>query len=300
MVIVTLETVPDIELSGAIGYFDGVHLGHAAVLTAAGAAAGNGRKSAAITFDLTGFRPGGKGREDLMTREDCYKEIGALGLDYTVVIPMDAVWSETPEEFSATVLRDRLHIRNLFCGEDFRFGRDRAGTADGLASHGDSFGFSVEIVPSVTVGGAQVSTRRLKEMISEGDVSGAAGLLGRHYSYSGPVIEDKHLARELGFPTANQRFPEIVRPKPGVYISDALVGGARYRSVTNLGTRPTTGGGEYISETHILGFDGDIVGEDLTVELLAFRRPEIRFPDTEALKRAVSEDKKAAAAYIGG
>ena len=293
--------MPDFGISGAIGYFDGVHLGHEAVLSAAvGSAGKRGYKSAALTFDLTGFRPGGKGNADLMTREQCFERIAALGLDYTVVIPMDAVRSYTPDVFAGTILRDKLRVKELFCGDDFFFGRDRAGTAEVLRAEGEELGFTVSVVPSVTVGGSPVSTSRIKEMVSSGDIAGASMLLGRHYSYSGTVYEDKHLASQMGFPTANQHFPEIVRPRPGVYISEALTNGIRYRSVTNLGTRPTTGGGEYISETHILGFSGDLVGRDLTVELLAFRRPEIHFPDTEQLKAAVFEDIKAAEAYICG
>ena len=301
MEIIALDSIPDIEIAGAIGYFDGVHLGHEAVLSAAAESTGDeGRKSAALTFDLTGFRPGGKGGADLMTREQCFERIGALGLDYTVIIPMDAVRSYTPDEFAARILRKQLHVRELFCGEDFFFGKDRAGTAEVLQAEGKELGFTVSVIPSVSVGGVPVSTSRIKEMITSGDVASAASLLGRRYSYRGTVFEDKHLARKLGFPTANQHFPDIFRPKPVVYISETLTGGTRYRSVTNLGTRPTTVGGEYTSETHLLDFSGELVGTDLTVELLSFRRPEVRFPDVKELKVAVFEDIKAAEAYICG
>ena len=298
MEILTLNELSGRPVAAAIGYFDGVHPGHRAVAEAAvKRAREQGVVSAAVTFSFEGFRPRGKGSADLMQRELCFEELGKLGIELVVELSMADTASLSPHEF-CLLLKERINAESVFCGTEFRYGSGRAGDAESLKAEGKSLGFSVVTLEDVVLRGTPISTTRIKEHVTAGEPEKAAELLGRPFCYRARVVEEKHLARALGFPTANSRYPDIVKPRAGSYISrTTLQSGESFISVTNLGVRPTVQGSFFCSETHLLGFSGDLRGREITVELLEFLRPEKRFAGLDSLRSAIAADVAAAMLY---
>lgn len=298
MDIITLNELSGRPVAAAIGYFDGVHPGHRAVAEAAvKRAREQGVVSAAVTFSFEGFRPKGKGNADLMQRQLCFEELGKLGIEMVVELSMADTASLSPHEF-CLLLKECINAESVFCGTEFRYGKGRAGDAKSLAEEGAALGFSVETLEDVVLRGAPVSTSRIKEQIMGGEPQKAAELLGRPFSYRAKVVEEKQLARTLGFPTANSLYPDIVKPRAGSYISrTTLQSGESFISVTNLGVRPTVQGSFFCSETHLLGFSGDLRGQEITVELLEFLRPERRFAGLDSLRTAIAADVAAATLF---
>lgn len=278
----------------ALGYFDGVHLGHQAVLRAAVALARQrGATPAALTFDMRARRAAAKGGFDLDSYDHRAELIAALGIDLLVQLDFGAVSEMSPEDFAYRVLGgDGLCAAAACCGADFRFGKSRAGDVPLLRSLGEQCGFAVQVAPEVLYEGQPVSTTRIKDLIARGEIRQAAAMLGHPYSFTLTVCEDKKLARRLGFPTINQRFlPTVFPPRFGVYRSRVLFAGKRYDGISNIGVRPSVGEDrEIMLETHIIDFSGDLYGKQVTVELVRFMRDEKRFDSIEALREQVVSD----------
>ena len=293
-----METVKDISARGigtavAIGYFDGVHLGHRAVIDSAmGAARRLGQKSAVLSFDMSAFRALGKGKSDLLPSTERERLLGDMGLGILAMPDFRGVMGMTCEEFVQRVLVEWLGARSVSCGNDFRFGKNRAGGTDELRALCDERGIEVNIVPDVMLKGEPVSTTRIKNAIESGDAALARALLGRPYGMRLPVISGQHLGTRLGFATINQSFPQdIVQPRYGVYGARIVIDGCEYRGITNIGVRPTVSeSGMAVMETHIFDFDGDLYGYETTVELMFFLRDERRFANVDELRARVLAD----------
>jgi riboflavin kinase/FMN adenylyltransferase len=293
-----------------IGNFDGLHVGHQAIMKIVVERARDlGGEAAAYTFEP---HPRKVLRPDdalgLLTTLDQKLELfEAAGLDRVVVEPFDASFAKlSPEEFVRGVIHARLGPREVYVGYDFRFGRDREGSMRTLTELGPHLGFSVTIVPEVTVGERDVNSTRVRGLLAEGSVADAAVLLGRPYAVRGTVVEGDRRGRTLGFPTANLDPENEILPAIGVYAGTvAVLGGEGVRgerrpAVTNVGRRPTVKErGSVRVEAHLLDFDGDLYGQRVEVTFEHHLRDEQRFPDLEALKRQIAEDREAARKRLG-
>ena len=283
----------------ALGFFDGVHLGHGDLLRrTAELAAARGWRSLALTFDRS---PGKDGRL-LTTVEDRVRLIRSLyGVEAVEVLPFTEEFMHLPwEAFLALLVRD-YGAAHLVCGWDYRFGYLGAGDAGALRGWCAARGLGCDVIAPRVIDGVTVSSTYLKTLIEAGEVETAARFCGHPHTLTGTVRTGRGLGHKLGFPTANLLpDPELVLPKDGVYAVRGTVGDPvahtvhRYSGVCNVGTRPTVDGGERTVETWLADFDGNLYGKELTVEFCRFLRPEQKFPDLDALRRQVETDRKTA------
>lgn len=301
----TLRTIAPLSKNSAaaLGYFDGVHLGHLAVI---GAALNKARERtlapAVLSFDMSSRRARGKGARDLITIAERIRLIEQTGAESLLLPDFSLIADLDCESFVDEILGEGcLSAKYVCCGADFRFGRGREGGAEELRALCEARGIELEIIKEVSAAGGPVSTTRIKEAAAAGDMELAAALLGRPYGLMLEVVKGKRLARRLGFPTINQPFPEdITRPRFGVYASRAVLEGRSYGAISNLGVRPTVReNGAAALETHIFGFEGEAYGESVLVELLSFMRDERRFESDGELKKQVLADCEKAKELLG-
>jgi riboflavin kinase/FMN adenylyltransferase len=291
----------------AIGVFDGVHLGHQAVIGEAMASAREGGGTACvITFDPHPARvlaPASAPRL-LTSTPHKLRLLEDLGIAHVVVITFDREFAEMPAEAFVRGLNGSAgDLARICVGSDWRFGNRCTGNVELLERLGSDLGFAVTGVPTVRVDGMVASSTRIREAVAGGDFSVAERLLGRPYTVLGTVVEGRRLGRTLGFPTANLRVHNEQLPPTGVYAVRIRRGtGAEWAGVGNLGYRPTLEGDEMrrTLEVHAFDFSGDLYGEDLEVRFLSFLRPERKFENLEALKRQIETDAAAARAVADG
>jgi riboflavin kinase/FMN adenylyltransferase len=289
----------------AIGNFDGVHLGHQAVIAEAGRVA---RALAAphvvVTFEphpRALFRPADPPFR-LTPRRAKLELFAALGAAATVVFRFDRDFAAiAAEAFVRDMLVSRLAVRHIVVGTNFHFGRGRAGTAALLAAEGRALGFGVTAVaPALDAAGAPYSSSRAREYLGAGEPEAAAAILGRPFAIGGHVRHGDHRGRLLGFPTANLALGDHLRPRLGVYAVRArLPDGSVRAGVANLGARPTVAGQDVRLEAHLFDFAGDLYGRRLDVALAHFIRPEQKFPGLDALKQQIAADGAAARRLLG-
>ena len=277
----------------ALGNFDGLHIGHRAVIEAA-AKAGGGKFSVA-TFEpppRAYFRPGDPPFRILRPeRRDA--AILALGADSVFELPFNGeMAAKTDEEFVRQVLVEGLGISYVAVGFDFRFGRGRMGHAQRLSSLGRALGFGVTIVEEVQEHEAKASSTAIREALRAGEPEVAADILGYNWIADGPVVSGERNGRKFGFPTANMQMGELVHPKHGVYAVRARVdrAGDWLDGVANFGRTPTTGLRDPLLETHIFDFDSDIYGAWLEVEMVSYLRPELKFDTVDLMIDQMGRD----------
>jgi len=282
-------TIP-IPISAAIGCFDGLHLGHRKVLEAA--INRRGCRPCAISFEphpLEVMCPGKLQR--LTTGAHQAKLLKQQGIDEIFALDFAGIKDMEPEEFVEQILKNRLNISFISCGYNYRFGRGARADAGELKRLCECIGIRAEIVPQVCVGGEPVSSSAVRRLLKGGQIAGVNRFLGRAYSYDLPVVGGRRVGRTLGWPTINQHFERgMCLPKFGVYATLSNVGGQKLPGVTNIGVRPTVGADRPLSETYIFGFDGDLYGRNIEVELIEFLRPEQSFGSLAELKSAVERD----------
>ncbi|MBO7396309.1 MAG: riboflavin biosynthesis protein RibF [Ruminococcus sp.] len=278
----------------ALGLFDGVHLGHRAVIDAALAQRENGLTATVFTFEPECvLRKSGGSSGYIYTRTE--KEIllrEQIGVDDIVSPPFEQLCSLSGEEFTREVLSGQLNAAYVCCGDDFRFGRNAACGARELTDYGRRYGFAVEVVSPVEYGGSAVSSSRIRELLQSGDISAANELLGFGYFINAAVTDGNHIGRTIDFPTINQEFAEgQLVPRYGVYSTYTNVGGRVLPSVTNVGVKPTVGGVDRpLAETHIISYSGDLYGKNVDVSFRSFIRPEKRFGSLDELKAQITAD----------
>lgn len=289
----------------AIGNFDGVHRGHQAVLErACTIAATNSVPALVLTFEphpRTVFRP-----EQPVYRitPSAMKAIllQAEGFDAVIEQHFDRVFaSSSAEDFVRAVLVEGLGISHAVTGFDFHFGKNRQGGPAYLMEAGERLGFAVSLIDAFRDESAQVvSSSRIREMLAEGDVAGAAGLLGYRYTVAAPVIRGKELGRTLGYPTANMILPPETALRHGIYaVRLRRPNGDLQDGVANFGKRPTVDDdGEPMLETFLFDFAGDLYGETCRVSLFGFLRPEEKFDDLETLTEQMDHDAGEARALL--
>lgn len=287
-----------------VGSFDGVHLGHQAVLREIGQRArAAGRASVLVTFDphpLEVVNPGAA--PPLLTTGPERLEILALSpLDYVLLVRFDRHLAElTPEEFVRQVLLERCSLRELVIGHDHGFGRGRSGDVDTLRRLGSSHGFEVDVVPPVDFGGQHVSSSRIRRAIAGGDVKTAGAMLGRRYGVVGRVGQGERRGRLLGVPTINlsELSTRKLLPPDGVYAVRVEWRGGSAGGMMNQGPRPTFQDGRRILEAHIFNFDGDLYGEWVRIEWIERLRDIQRFGSLDQLKQQLERDHAGAVAAL--
>ncbi|MCB9664377.1 MAG: bifunctional riboflavin kinase/FAD synthetase [Alphaproteobacteria bacterium] len=296
------ETYPDVPLEGpavTIGNFDGVHLGHRALLRAARERVGPSGRVCVYTFDPfpRDVMAPGHGVPAIQTLPDRVATLGTAGVDEVVVEPFDRDFAQhDPTWFCDVVLRQRLRARAVVVGWDFRFGRDRAGDVDLLRQR---LSVPVVRVPAVAVEGDVVSSTRIRALVAAGDLATAERLLARPHAVSGEVVPGDARGRSLGFPTANVRPATDLLPPAGVYAVRVDVSGVWLDGVANLGDRPTFRPGEGRLEVHLLDWSGDLYGVQVTVAFVRRIREERAFARVDDLVAQIRVDAEAARRILG-
>ncbi|MEE8476000.1 MAG: bifunctional riboflavin kinase/FAD synthetase [Myxococcota bacterium] len=285
-----------------VGNFDGVHRGHQAILeTVVERAKALSGQAVVYTFEphprkvLSPDRAPGL----LTTLDQKIELLGEAGVDAVIVEPFNLEFAKIPpERFIREYLHDRIRPVEVYVGYDFHFGRDRVGSMRTLTEIGSRLGFSVTIIPEVSVDGNDVNSTRIRQLVTEARLEQAAVMLGRTYSVRGRVVEGDRRGRTLGFPTANLDPDNEVLPGAGVYAGEVgfldpgnPAPGQRLPAVINVGTRPTFQESKRVTaEAHLIDFDGDLYGRQLEFSFRCHLRPERRFSDVEALKTQIGAD----------
>ena len=276
----------------ALGFFDGVHMGHQALLAeCVRMARAMDVETAAITFER---HPQSLFRADvpplLSTLHDRFRLLLRYGVEHVYPFPVTAEvmgkpWQEFLEELIV------CGAVGFVCGDDFRFGRGGAGSAETLLEFCRERELPCVIVPEQTLDGVRISSSYIRRQIESGDMATAVRYLGHGHMLTGTVVTGRRLGHKLGFPTANIELPEgVIVPRHGVYACRAYVGQKGYMAVCNVGNRPTVEGHQVRTETWLLDFSGDLYGQSVSLEFLYFLRPEQRFQSVDALKEAVLND----------
>jgi riboflavin kinase/FMN adenylyltransferase len=288
-----------------IGNFDGVHLGHRAILDRVRQRALElGGQAVAVTFNphpIKVLRPD-VNLPLLTTQDQKLKLLSDSGLDAVVVLPFSLEFAALPaREFVRQYFCERLRAREVVVGHDYCFGRGREGNIDLLKEMGTVLGFTVHVVWAVEVQGAVVSSSLIRAMLRLGKVTEASSLLGRPYGVSGRVVQGKGRgAKLLKVPTANLLTPNELLPASGIYAVWARLGDALLPGVANIGTCPTFDNTELSLEVHLLEFSGDLYGESMEVQFAVRLRDEQRFPSIEALAAQIHADIAAARQALAG
>jgi len=284
----------------ALGAFDGIHLGHRAILGTAVAQARQSRLGALVcTFDRHPMEVLQPERAPLpiTTLDERLELIAGTGIDTTVVIPFTReVAGIEAKAFVQDVLIGTLKTREIVVGFNHRFGRGARGDARLLETLAVPLGFRAHIVPALLVDGVAVSSSEIRTALQRGDLPAAARLLGRPYSIRGEVVRGAGRGRTLGFPTANVKTERPLGLPVGVYVCRLLVGTREHQAVVNVGFRPTFGETELAVEAHVLDFAGNLYDEKVTLTFIRRLREERKFPSVEALREQIALDVAAARA----
>ena len=282
----------------AIGNFDGLHRGHRVVTDAARClAAQHGRPSALLTFEphpRSFFRP--ETPLFRLTPEPIKAKLVAhFGLDAMIILPFDATMAATPAEtFIDEVLFGALDVAGVVIGHDFQFGKGRGGTPESIAAACHRTGRAAEIINPLNEGGAPISSSAIRAALAAGDLPLANHLLGYRYLFEAEVRHGEKIGRTLGYPTANLRLPDNSVLKQGIYAVRVSVGGVVYGGVASYGRRPTFDNGAPLFEVFLFDFSGDLYGQTLTVECVAWQRGEEKFDSIEALIAQMDRDAQKA------
>ena len=282
----------------ALGVFDGVHVGHQAVIKrAVDAAARDGGKSFVVTFSPHPIRviaPEKAPASLLATLDEKAAVVKSLGVDGLLVIHFDMAFAGmAAEEFVRKLCAG--NVRTIAVGVDWRFGSNRSGDVAMLRKMGAELGFNLEAVSPVMWDGERISSTRIRQAIRDGNFAAAGEMLGRPYELSGIVIEGRKLGREIGFPTANLRLGERQLPADGVWV--VTVDGT-LNGVANLGMRPTVDGTERLLEVHLFDFSGDLYGKELRIRFVKHLRPERKFASLEELREQIGKDAEEARRWV--
>ena len=287
---------PDISLSATIGNFDGMHLGHKAILEKVKKNAKERNLSSLVIFTephaaeyfskINNTSPPPR----IIPWRDKLRLISKNDIDFCMLLRFDeSLKSMTPKQFTERILEE-LQIKSLTIGDDFKFGKDRKGDYQFLKNWGDSLGIEIHKTDTIKVDDQRVSSTRIREALISNNFETANAMLDWHYSYSGKVVYGNQLGREIGVPTANIWIPKQKLPISGVYAVRCIVDNAKYLGIANMGIRPTVGGKRPVLETHIFDFEKDIYGSRITVQFIEKIREEVKFDSIDLLKSQIKKD----------
>ena len=279
----------------ALGMFDGVHVGHQALVRqAAQAARALGAQTVAFTFTDAPGKLLHLPVTSLSTPDQRTRWLKAAGADRVDMVDFTQAFADLSPEAFLDYLQDRYDVAALAAGFNYTFGKYGAGTAETLKKLGEKRGFQVLIAEPVLVGDEPVSSTRIRVLVTEGRMEEARTLLGRPYTLTGSVVSARRIGHALGYPTANLAAGDQLLPTDGVYATYALTNGAAYPAVTNVGRNPTVAGKRRTVETYILNEELSLYGTELSVGFLARLREERTFPSLEALSEQIGQDVQAA------
>ena len=273
-------------LSICLGYFDGVHLGHQALIKYA-------RKHAKYTLGLLTFsKPistfvdNGKNVEVLSSLDDRFKIISKLGVDFYFVTQIDKEFT-TLSDFDFIEILKKMNVKEIFVGKDFKYGSKAKGTISTLKDY-----FDVTVIDIENIDGEKVSTQRIGSLLAYGEIKQANKLLGRNYCVTGTIIHGNHIGSKIGFPTLNLKLSDnYLLPKFGVYKTICYIDNIPHISITNVGVKPTvSNNSKPVIEVHLKNYNGEIYGDVVNLEFLQFIRPEMKFSSLEELKAQIQED----------
>ncbi|HVN23640.1 MAG TPA: bifunctional riboflavin kinase/FAD synthetase [Syntrophorhabdales bacterium] len=285
-----------------IGNYDGVHIGHRTIIeiTKGKAREINGTPML-MTFyphPLHVLRPD-KELPCITPPAEKKRLIEEAGIEVLVIVPFTEEFSQiTPEVYVKEILIGKLGIKGLVVGYDFKFGKGGRGDIEGMKKYADAYGFFLEVVSPVTIGGEKVGSNKIRKLLQSGEIEKASQLLGRPYMLHGNVVHGESRGRALGFPTINLRTDFDLIPPNGVYVSEVALDGKLFHSVTNIGYNPTFGGRQRTIETFLLDYEGDLYGNDVRLFFRMKLREEVRFENAEELRKQIGRDVTAARDYF--
>ncbi|MBR6721824.1 riboflavin biosynthesis protein RibF [bacterium] len=288
-----LREIPNLSL--ALGFFDGVHIGHQEVISCAVRAAEKlGCQSAVLTFrEHPSYHLTGESPNYILTLEDKYKYLEELGVDYVIELDFPSVRNLTPAEYLEGIIIKYFSPRFISTGFNHEFGVGKSGNVKFLSDYQDKYAYAYSATPPQSIWGDVVSSSEIRRFIKTGVVDMASSMLGRKFSVRGTVIKGRQLGKTIGYPTANIIYPlDIVEPPYGVYDVDVeLDDGSLYRGLANFGISPTVSNdGIPILEVYLLDYDGNLYDKELKISFTRMIRPEIKFDNLDALKMQIEFD----------
>lgn len=300
-----IEQTTEFRLPGrsavAIGKFDGVHIGHQKLIHKIIEQKNRGLLATVFTFDTSVAAFFGGEEKELTTGGEKRRIFEQMGVDVLIEFPLNRETAATePAEFVRRYLAEQMRAAYICAGTDLSFGKNGGGNFALLEKYADRYGYRAELINKVRIDGNVVSSTGVRAAVRRGEMEQVLRMLGTPYSVSGRVEHGKKLGRTIGMPTANLvPAKDKLLPPNGVYFSRLMVDGRTYRGISNVGCKPTVGDGHIVGvETYLYDFEGDLYGKDVSVYLLAFRRPEMKFENVEHLQRQMEADIAAGRHYL--
>ncbi len=297
---------PDLPTCVTVGTFDGLHIGHRKIIKElVQIAESEGIRSVVITFDPHPRQVLAKGSvvRFVLTREEKVEMMSTLGVDVLIIHPFSKEFAAlTAKDFLVDMLCARLNMKFLVKGFNNHFGSDRLSDLSALESLGSEYGFEVVEVDEESRGGVTCSSTAVRRMIAEGRMTSASAILGYYYFVEGTVVHGRMIGRTIGFPTANVYIGDDskILPRPGAYVATVDLDGKLWPAILNIGSNPTVNEecDRVFLEAHIIGFDGDIYGRRIRVNVLRHIRNEVKFGSLSELKEQLQKDKQMAVQVI--
>ena len=284
----------------ACGKFDGIHLGHQELLKQIIFYRQAGLAPTVFSFDPSISKVMPDNDRFIYSSAERQLILEQIGVDYLAEYAFEPkLASLTPKQFIAEILVKQLGAKAIVVGEDFRFGYQRSGSVDTLINYSSQYGYQVYVVAKQKDNIGKISSSRIRQVISQGDMIGARTMLGRYYFIKGEVVHGRQLGRTIGIPTANLAIPDYkLIPPRGVYVTRITVDEQVYYGITNVGNKPTVDGNADGVETYIFDFEGNLYGSEIIVEFLKFRRRECQFESVEELARQMHQDVEFGKSYV--
>lgn len=287
-----------------IGTFDGVHIGHKAILKRLVETAKKDNLDSVVLTFFPHPRMVLQQNSDIKlinTINERTQLLENTGLDHLVIHPFTHAFSRlTALEYVRDILVNSLKAKKIIIGYDHRFGRNRNAAIDDLKEFGRTYNFEVEEISAREIDDVAISSTKIRKALNEGDIETANSFLGYNFMISGEVVEGRAIGRTIQYPTANLKLKESYKlvPKNGVYVVQSIIEGKRIFGITSIGTNPTVGGKEKTIETYFLDFNEDLYGKKITIEFLKFIRNEETFDSVESLRQEIIKDEKFAKQYL--
>ncbi len=283
----------------ALGYFDGIHLGHRQVIgKAVSCAKENNLKSCVFTFTLPEKGAEIKGLSILSLPQKKLR-INSLGIDNYFSPPFFDFCNLTPQNFVKQVLVNCLNAKHIFCGENFTFGKNKSGNTKILQELCKEYEITTHIVPMSYYENEEISSTKIRTALQNGDIEKANAMLCEAYSIDFEVLHGKKIGRKMGYPTINQVYPNgMILPKSGVYITKVVIDDKSYAGATGLGNRPTFDGDAITCETHIVNFNGELYNKNVCVEFYKYVKPNVKFDDIKMLEEYIHSTVQSSIEYF--
>ena len=283
------------------GTFDGLHLGHQKILNRLQELAkSKGGETVLLTYwphPRLVLQPHNNGLRLLSTFSEKVSLLREMGIDHLIILPFTEEFSQmSSEAFIGKILVDKIQTKTLVIGYDHKFGKNREGSFEYLQAHSNLFGFEIEEISRQDVDELGVSSTKIRNALTQGDIKTATKYLGRPYEISGLIVLGQQIGRSIGFPTANIKVEDQYKllPRDGAYAVHVQVKGIRYKAMLNIGDRPTVEGDKKTIEAHLIDFQGDLYGLEIAIYFEAFLREEKKFDSLEALKNQLMLDREQA------